>query len=360
MTTKATSTFAERRKLEQVPAQTRKTSAPVKVLIGGFSVMVTLVTILLPWRLRYRFSFFLARTSFWLMKRSDCFYKWALKAKFVGMNEATWTKLKKAHDPLLQLGEDKREVALLFSGGSDSTLAAIHLLEEFERVHLLTFDHDAIPDKGMRSFASADRLRQRFGEERVVHKIINIQGILDKVYRKSHLHDLKRYGLFEVNICAACKLSMYLATVKYCLENNLSFAASGANKDGRDLISDQMVRVSEILEDFFRRQGITYLTPVYDVDRSDWELFDYGITEERDTKARAARSANTRQAYCENSFPYTIYAKGYHVLRYGQKSLENTSVRWYKEKIAQYEERVPDIVCDPGEEPYRKIVRFSP
>jgi len=322
-------------------------------------VLVTLATILLPWCLRYRFSFFLARSSFWLMKRSDRFYKRALKAKFVGMEEATLTKPKKVCDPRPQRGEGNREVALLFSGGSDSTLAAIHLLEKFDRVHLLTFDHAAIPDKGERSFTSADKLRGHFGDERIVHRIINIQDILNKVYRKSHLHDLRRYGLFEVNICAACKLSMYLAMIKYCLEHKLSFAASGANKDARDLISDQMVRVSELLEDFFKRQGITYITPVYDVNRSDWELFDFGITDKRDSKARVTRSANTQQAYCENSFPYTIYAKGYHVLRYGQKSLEGTSVKWYKEKIAKYEQRIQDIVFSPGKESYREIARLE-
>jgi len=293
------------------------------------------------------------------MKRSNRFYRKALEAKSIGIEEATLTKSNKDRQFRLQRGEGKSEVALLFSGGSDSTLAAVRLLSEFDRVHLLTFNHDAIPDGGNRSFPMADKLREYFGKERLAHKIIDIQDLLNKVYRKSHLDNLKRYGLFEVNICAACKLSMYLAMIRYCLENNIRFAASGANKDARDLISDQMIRVSELLEDLFNRYGITYMTPVYDVDRSDWELFSLGFTDKKDTKARAARSANAQQAYCENAFPYMIYAKGYHVPRYGQKSLENVSVKWYKEKIARYEPNISDIVLVPEKEPYREIARIE-
>jgi len=345
--------------MEQVPVQTENTSVLMKILIGAFSILVTFLTVLLPWQIQYRFSFFLAKSSFWLMKHSDLFYRKALEAKSVGIGKATLTKGERNNHPRLEQGRGKRDVALLFSGGSDSTLAAIRLLKEFDKIHLLTFDHDAIPDKGKRSFTNVELLHKRFGKERFVHKIINIQDILNQVYRKSRLHDLRRYGFFEVNICAACKLSMYLAMIKYCLVNNISFAASGSNKDAGDLISDQMVKVSELLEEFFKKQGITFMTPVYDVDRSDWELFDLGFTKERDTKARAARSANTQQAYCENSFPYMIYAKGYHVPRYGQKSLEDTSVKWYEEKTAQYIDKISDIVLSPGKEPYKEIARLE-
>ncbi len=34
-----------------------------------------------------------------------------------------------------------REAALMFSGGVDSTVAAVKLLDDFDRVHLLTFSN---------------------------------------------------------------------------------------------------------------------------------------------------------------------------------------------------------------------------
>lgn len=340
--------------------QKKKISSPMRFLIEAFSLLVTLVTIILPWQLRYRFSFFLARSSFWIMKYSDRFYTLALEAKFIGQNEATLIKSKKDYSNRVDGG--KKEVAILFSGGSDSTLATIYLAKDFKRIHLLTFYHDAIPDNGKRAFKMTKKLREHYGNEIFVHKFINVQDIFNKVYRKNHFRDLWKYGLFHVNLCAACKLSMLLAIIKYCLENNIKIVVSGSNKDAGDLISDQMVKVSEILEEFFMRHDLIYMTPVYNVDRSDWELYNLGFTDVKDTKARVARSANTNQAYCENSFPYMIYAKGYHVPRYGQKSLENISVKWYKEKIKKYEKIIPNITLNPineREEPNMIIARLE-
>ena len=87
----------------------------------------------------------------------------------------------------------KNHAAVLFSGGSDSTLAAAQMLDEFERVTLLTFQ------PGFLLFINntkvhARKLEQVFGSDRVTHKIIDIRDSVKAVLGSNPMADANEYG----------------------------------------------------------------------------------------------------------------------------------------------------------------------
>lgn len=125
-------------------------------------------------------------------------------------------------------GRSKSEVALSFSGGLDTTLASVLLLEQFERLHLLTFCN------GYCSRLSAPegrvkKLRELFGRDRVIHHTIDTAGLL-KDLLGDYTRALRRYGsplLFDL----CCRWSMELRSILYCLEHGIEYAADGLNPE---------------------------------------------------------------------------------------------------------------------------------
>ena len=86
----------------------------------------------------------------------------------------------------------KGDVSVLFSGGSDSTLAAAVMCEQFDKVHLLTYFHPGLPF-AERSKINAKRLAKRYGKDKIRHKLINFESIFKHLYYKTYLRDVQRY-----------------------------------------------------------------------------------------------------------------------------------------------------------------------
>jgi len=175
----------------------------------------------------------------------------------------------------------KKEVAVMFSGGIDSLLAAVLLQKEFDKVHLITFDKGYLEFGLKNNLPNIERLKKTYGEEKFVNKIIDIKDILKKVSIKSLLKEYRYYGM-EVVWCVACRLSMNAGALIYALENNLEAYADGSNKDQipskENIIgtAENFPKVVQKLKEFASRYYVDFLTPVY----------DYGGREERRKKLR--------------------------------------------------------------------------
>ncbi len=126
--------------------------------------------------------------------------------------------------------------SVLFSGGTDSALAAVRMLETCRRVTLLTFDPGYIffVDN---SRIHADALRERFGDDRVEHVIRPIGEIVREVLFPDVKGDLRRYG-FDMTalVCMGCRLSMHTAAIIHNLEHGIPVfctCAPGSRRSGR-------------------------------------------------------------------------------------------------------------------------------
>lgn len=175
----------------------------------------------------------------------------------------------------------KNEVALMFSGGIDSLLAAVVLPEKFEKVHLITFDKGYLEFGIKNNLPNIQRLKETYGEDKFLHEIINIKKIFRRISVKTIIKDRKKFET-EVVWCVACRLAMNTGALIYALENGLLAFADGSNKEqtpGRDYLAataENFPSVVDRLKEFAREHAVEFVTPVY----------EFGSREERRAKLR--------------------------------------------------------------------------
>jgi predicted subunit of tRNA(5-methylaminomethyl-2-thiouridylate) methyltransferase len=161
-----------------------------------------------------------------------------------------------------------RGVALNFSGGFDSRLAAIRLSREFDLVHLVSYDTGA--ELLRQHSADSARLVQQRVRAPLRHFDIDISGFWRQLVFRNIL------GLRYV--CALCKLAMHTHTIIHCVEHGLHFAADGSNRH-QDINPEQMASTLDVYRGLYDRYGIEFLTPVYELsgDDEDRQLAEAGV-----------------------------------------------------------------------------------
>jgi hypothetical protein len=160
---------------------------------------------------------------------------------------------------------DPRAVALMFSGGMDSTLVACELLEAHQDVHLVTF-RTVYNRVVSNSVTQASRLRERYGASRVHHHIQDIRDTHGSLVPDLGT-DYVRYSDASAPgiVCLGCKLAMHARTALFCLEHRVPFAADGALRIQADH-PECLPEVVNRLRRMYARYGVTYMNPAYEAD----------------------------------------------------------------------------------------------
>jgi len=157
-----------------------------------------------------------------------------------------------------------KEVVVLYSGGTDSTCAAALMAERFDKVHLLTFARFGVFSID-NSAVNVKKLKDKFGENKFVHKIINIDRLFRESAYSKYLENLRKYNFFLLFTCGLCKLTMHIRALVYCLENNIAYVCDGANKSMADYQEQMQVIINEFKK-MYSKYGIIYDTPVFESD----------------------------------------------------------------------------------------------
>ena len=170
--------------------------------------------------------------------------------------------------------------AIMFSGGTDSTLAAALMLEEGRDVHLLCYNPGFVLFLRNSRF-NASRLIQVYGEDRVHYHYIKNHELTKKVLWKTIKKDLKSYG-FNMNslLCLGCRMAMHTGAVSFCLENGVPYLVDGSIADQATVpeqLQSTLARHRSFYQDTF---GINHRSPIYDESRSDMRLAEMGMTEQ--------------------------------------------------------------------------------
>ncbi len=174
--------------------------------------------------------------------------------------------------------------AIMFSGGTDSTLAAALMLEEGRDVHLLTFNPGFVLFIGNSRY-NAGRLKEVYGDHRVTHAIMNNVANTKEILWNEIKHDLKEFG-FNMNalVCLGCRMAMHTGAVIYCLENGIPYLVDGSIAD-QSTIPEQLQSTLERHREFYRETfGMHHRSPIYDEARSDNRLAQMGMEDQRDLK----------------------------------------------------------------------------
>jgi len=170
-----------------------------------------------------------------------------------------------------------KEITLMYSGGLDTTYAAIQLAREYDKVHLLTFCNGFC----VRPHASKRHvciLKGKFGEDKFEHSIISVKEVLS-LFKKGLIADmLKIRSPLLFDLC--CRLSMEVATIFYCLDKGITHATDGNNPDTQGEMFLQQDKYLVAVDTFFRRHNIQYVRPVRSLKSRDEvikKLQEYGI-----------------------------------------------------------------------------------
>jgi 7-cyano-7-deazaguanine synthase in queuosine biosynthesis len=155
------------------------------------------------------------------------------------------------------------EVAVMFSGGVDSSYLVTRLDGQYDRIRLVTFDVPYSIRKRTPT-ASAEQLARICQRSEVTHEYLDMNQAARRI----------RGGLIQAEIdnrkvghayswCLGCKLSMYARMVTYAREHGITDVADGAK--GNDLhAAEQSPEAVALIDEMFVRYGLKHASPVYD------------------------------------------------------------------------------------------------
>ena len=202
---------------------------------------------------------------------------------------------------------DKNQASVLFSGGTDSTLAAVEMLKVYRKVTLLTFNPGFILFVN-NSKVHADDLKRMYGEDRVEHKLITISDATRMILFNNIKRDLAKYGFnMAALVCMGCRLSMHARAIIFNLENEIPILADGSIKK-QSAIPEQMQSVIKRNREVYSSEyGLAHVSPIYDEEKSDVRLHHIGIGKSKRLKRQFILFDT--QATCPFGVTADIYAR---------------------------------------------------
>jgi len=167
------------------------------------------------------------------------------------------------------MGLIKNEVAVMFSGGIDSLLAAVVLLQQHDRVHLITFDKGYLEFGVKNNIPNVERLQAQYGPDRVTHQIVELKDVVKRIAVKAFFKDRKKYNA-ETRWCVGCRVGMNTGGLLFALENNLLGYADGSNRE-QIPSPENLTGTAENFPSIVNRSkalaaeyGVHFLTPTYE------------------------------------------------------------------------------------------------
>ncbi|MFH1466640.1 MAG: hypothetical protein ABIO70_19800 [Pseudomonadota bacterium] len=161
---------------------------------------------------------------------------------------------------------DSAPISLMFSGGVDSTAAAMVLAERHERVHLLTFANGF----GHYGFGRTERrvveLKTRYGA-RIVSHLRAIRPLVEALSVSTLMDDYRRFGSGFV-WCLGCKLAMHVASTQYDLAHGIAQHTDGSSGDTSEMV-EQMPAALALIRRFYEDHGIAFGPTGYEVPRAE-------------------------------------------------------------------------------------------
>lgn len=270
------------------------------------------------------------------------------------------------------MGEpDPRQVAVLYSGGTDSTLVACQAAEAYAKVHLLTY-HRLGMFKLEHSERNVAALKERYGAENIVRPPrYGVDKLFRHVSYERFLPDLLRFRGQLLTTCGLCKLAMHLRTLAYCVDNGVGTVWDGANNH-MTIFPMQMAPVLERLRQVYASAGIRYENPVFDYDDDqgiDFGSFLWGLSPERGQVVESDQARTTgRELYERGLLPepdvkgtaydkkiqgrcyqfalFNLYARWFALERYDMDEYRRRSERYYGVKLDRCQALVDEFLAD--------------
>ena len=155
-------------------------------------------------------------------------------------------------------------VGLMFSGGVDSTTAAIALSRRFREVHLLTYGNGYGHYRIERTARRVRELRRVAGD-RFVHTIESVKPFFEELVVDDLLGEFRRYRSGFV-WCLGCKMAMHTQSILHCLEHGIGTMADGSSRSTGEMVEQSLLSLY-MFRELYADYGIDFTTPVYTTPR---------------------------------------------------------------------------------------------
>ncbi|MFC2162683.1 hypothetical protein ACFLRF_03305 [Candidatus Altiarchaeota archaeon] len=227
------------------------------------------------------------------------------------------------------------KILVLYSGGSDSTLAAAIAARKAKTVYLITYKRFGFFSPDLVSH-NMHALEHKFPEVRFVSEIIDIESEYRDVAYSNHLGDLRKYGLITQSVCGLCKVAMHWRTIKECMKKGVHLVYDGA-VESTNIFPAQNKRIMlDGLSGLYREHGITYENPVYDMDTQRM-LFKEGIIPSDKYKG----TSKDIQPVCSQQLLFTRFVD-YYLAKHSFSEYEERVGEYYREKLDYVRGRLGD------------------
>ena len=168
-----------------------------------------------------------------------------------------------------------KEALILFSGGKDSFLSTLMMLDQGYKVNLVTFDNGhELNIKNV--LVGAKKIQKKYGSDKV--KIIGIKKI-DAIFREFicsfYNYDIeyiqKEFGNITISQfhCLSCRLAMYVLGIIICLQKNIHCVVDGARES--QLFAIEQEKMIKQFQQLFQKYDLEIVFPLL------YEKDDYSI-----------------------------------------------------------------------------------
>jgi len=156
-----------------------------------------------------------------------------------------------------------KEIAVLFSGGIDSTYISANFAKEYDIIHLLTYTSPHHVFK-WKCLINLKKLKKRYGERKFRHEIIDVGStfkVLSGGYRKI-IKDCIKTGYSHIG-CISCRIAACIEVIKYCRKYNILQVADGYNPAQFFDVVEKRFQ-ADLIPLFYERHGIKRSAPLQD------------------------------------------------------------------------------------------------
>ena len=131
----------------------------------------------------------------------------------------------------------KNEISLMFSGGVDSTMAAVLLSKKYDKVHLLTYNNGYGHIFLKTTKKRVNELSKKFGNK-FVYSLSSTKDLFENITVNNVANEFKEHKSGFV-WCMGCKLAMHTKSIIYNLENGIRDIADGSSKSTENMIEQK-------------------------------------------------------------------------------------------------------------------------
>ena len=171
--------------------------------------------------------------------------------------------------------DEEKKAFILFSGGKDSLVVTLRLIENGYKVYLVTFENGC-GLKAENVNHTIERLIKKYDNKKIENiGIKNISGLFREFiypfYNYTSTYIKKEFGDISISQfnCLSCRLSMYITSIILCKQYHIGELYDGTRRS--QLFAIEQIEMLKKFQELFQENDIKIEYPLKD-EEEDWNI----------------------------------------------------------------------------------------